>query len=803
MPIRSAACLAFALVLAPAARAEEAVFDFYMTGIRIGEVTLETEQTDGSYTAASRITTAGLIGVLADFWYNGAAEGELRDDGTVVPRRFVAKSKSPRAIRDTDIAWEGGTPVSVSVEPPRGSAPEPSAQAGTLDPVSAGFAVLRAREPDRLCDTSVEVFDGSRRSRLKLGAVERRDGALRLRRHLRAARGRGAQPVEPARVPLRAHLPRGRRPGSPGWSASRPAPSSARRCSSGGAEPPPPWPPLPIEPALAPLAAALAAQGRAVLQAPPGAGKTTRVPLHLLDAGVPGRILMLEPRRVAARAAAERLAGSLGEAPGRAVGYRIRGEAVPGSRIEVVTEGILTRMIQSDPELAGRRLRDLRRVPRARARRRPRPGAGARDPRRPAPGPAAPRHVGHARRRPGRGADGRRAGDHRRGPRLAGRDPLARPAVDAGAGPAAGGRGGGARPARARRDRGRGARLPAGPGRDRPHRRAPRAAPAAGGGAAAAARRAALRRAARRARAARRPPQAGARDRHRRDLADHPRRARGRRRRPRPARPLRPRLRHDPARHRARHPRRGRAAPRPRRPGGARLVLPALDPRRGGRAGEPPAARDRQRRPDRPRARARALGRRLARGHGVPDAAAGAGLRRGARAARRARRARRRGPRHRAWPGAGRAAAAPAPRPHARSAPGRPPPSSPRSSRRATRWRGRAAARPPISGCASPRCAIRPRPRPRPRCAPTAPRSPRSAPRRSGCAPSPAPPARTCAPGRRCRSPIPTASPSAARDRRRATCSPAAAARSCPRPIRSRRRRSWSPPISTATRARR
>ena len=105
---------------------------------------------------------------------------------------------------------------------------------------------------------------------------------------------------------------------------------------------------LPIDPVLPALVGALAAEGRAVLQAPPGAGKTTRVPLALLEAGSPGRILMLEPRRVAARAAAERLAESLGEPVGRRVGYRIRGESVAGSAIEVVTEGMLTRMLQSD-----------------------------------------------------------------------------------------------------------------------------------------------------------------------------------------------------------------------------------------------------------------------------------------------------------------------------------------------------------------------------------------------------------------------------------------------------------------------
>ena len=113
---------------------------------------------------------------------------------------------------------------------------------------------------------------------------------------------------------------------------------------------------LPIEDAIPELIAALARDRRAVLQAPPGAGKTTRVPLAILDAGLcAGRIVMLEPRRLATRAAAARMAETLGEPVGKTVGFRIRGEAKTSrdTRIEVVTEGILTRMIQSDPTLEG------------------------------------------------------------------------------------------------------------------------------------------------------------------------------------------------------------------------------------------------------------------------------------------------------------------------------------------------------------------------------------------------------------------------------------------------------------------
>ena len=114
---------------------------------------------------------------------------------------------------------------------------------------------------------------------------------------------------------------------------------------------------LPIHAVLEPLKAALAASNAAVLAAPPGAGKTTVTPLALLDAPwLEGRrVLVLEPRRLAARAAAERMAKTLGEAAGETVGYRTRLQSRigPKTRIEVITEGVFTRMILDDPELAG------------------------------------------------------------------------------------------------------------------------------------------------------------------------------------------------------------------------------------------------------------------------------------------------------------------------------------------------------------------------------------------------------------------------------------------------------------------
>src|SRR3954466_10084540 len=116
-------------------------------------------------------------------------------------------------------------------------------------------------------------------------------------------------------------------------------------------------PDLPIHEALPALRTALAAGNAAVLVAPPGAGKTTVVPLELLAepwvAG--GKIIVLEPRRLAARAAADRMAATLGEPVGETVGYRVRMQTrvSAATRIEVVTEGVFTRMILADPALEG------------------------------------------------------------------------------------------------------------------------------------------------------------------------------------------------------------------------------------------------------------------------------------------------------------------------------------------------------------------------------------------------------------------------------------------------------------------
>lgn len=151
------------------AQSDTKTFDLSVSGVRVGTVTLAAEQSGDAYVATSRIAPSTLVGAFTKYAFEGRATGRVDAAGKVTPERFTADSTSPRAVRRTEIDWDGDRPVRVSVEPPRSNPADPSNVEGALDPVSAGFALLRDSDPAGICDASVELYDGSRRSRLSLG----------------------------------------------------------------------------------------------------------------------------------------------------------------------------------------------------------------------------------------------------------------------------------------------------------------------------------------------------------------------------------------------------------------------------------------------------------------------------------------------------------------------------------------------------------------------------------------------------------------------------------------------------------
>jgi hypothetical protein len=175
LPFRArglAVALGVILAGAGAARAEQASFDFTVAGFRIGTMAMNASQSGSSFSAAANVDATGLVGFFTSFFFHGTASGAVKRDGTVVPARFEAQSKSSRAVRQTTIEWKNGTPASVSVVPPREGGADPADQAGTLDPVSAAFRLLRDAPKASVCNTTVEMFDGSRRSRLKVAPAQ-------------------------------------------------------------------------------------------------------------------------------------------------------------------------------------------------------------------------------------------------------------------------------------------------------------------------------------------------------------------------------------------------------------------------------------------------------------------------------------------------------------------------------------------------------------------------------------------------------------------------------------------------------
>ncbi len=164
-----AVALAMALTV-PAARAASlsANYDFYVSGIKVGTVSLATEESASSYSARAKVGTAGLLGAFLSFTYDGTAQGALGRGGPV-PSLFTATSVTSGKKKTARIDWTNGAPAKVTVNPPRDVKFDPANLKGSLDPVSAAFAVLRDGPAERMCSKKIDLFDGSRRSRLTVG----------------------------------------------------------------------------------------------------------------------------------------------------------------------------------------------------------------------------------------------------------------------------------------------------------------------------------------------------------------------------------------------------------------------------------------------------------------------------------------------------------------------------------------------------------------------------------------------------------------------------------------------------------
>lgn len=148
-----------------------AVYDLYLGGIPIGELRIEATVDGGSYAASSAMKTAGVLGAFYDAGYRARVEGTVGPEG-LTPQRFVAEGQDGSFVQAVDMRYRDGRPAAVAADPPFKPKPwqiEPGAQRGTVDPVTAALTALAPAPPGRLCNRTVEIFDGRRRYAVDLG----------------------------------------------------------------------------------------------------------------------------------------------------------------------------------------------------------------------------------------------------------------------------------------------------------------------------------------------------------------------------------------------------------------------------------------------------------------------------------------------------------------------------------------------------------------------------------------------------------------------------------------------------------
>lgn len=185
LPFRSslpAGFLACTLSLAPGVVAASddvnSIYDFYLGGVKAGELSIDATFSNGGYRAQSVLKTAGIVGFVykAAFEANATGQREGRD---LTPVRFSADSRMKKKEQSVEMTYRNNAPARVNAEPafqPKPWEIDPTEQSGTLDPISAALTALAPAPVGQICNTSVEVFDGRRRYAIELGAPVK-DGA--------------------------------------------------------------------------------------------------------------------------------------------------------------------------------------------------------------------------------------------------------------------------------------------------------------------------------------------------------------------------------------------------------------------------------------------------------------------------------------------------------------------------------------------------------------------------------------------------------------------------------------------------
>lgn len=179
-------------------------FDLHLGGIRLADLTLALSEAAPGYTAHAQIGTTGLVRRFAEIGVTATATGR-RAGARLVPLSFEAESRDRRKSQRVAIRYGAGRPQSVEADPPFKPKPwqiAPRDQPGTLDPLSAAVSLIAPQPRAALCNRSVEVFDGRRRSRLSLARPEPRGGRIRCEGAYRRVAGYRAKALEADPFPL-------------------------------------------------------------------------------------------------------------------------------------------------------------------------------------------------------------------------------------------------------------------------------------------------------------------------------------------------------------------------------------------------------------------------------------------------------------------------------------------------------------------------------------------------------------------------------------------------------------------------